>query len=85
MVVAPAAGGPLDLVEDGVTGFLVPPEDQAALASAVASLAANPELRSAQGAAARLAVLGRTWPRRCAELTSHYQAALGMVEVGAAA
>ena len=84
-VVAPAAGGPLDLVEDGVTGFLVPPEDQAALASAVARLAANPELRSAQGAAARLAVLGRTWPRRCAELTSHYQAALGMVEVGAAA
>lgn len=84
-VVAPAAGGPLDLVEDGVTGFLVPPEDQAALASAVAHLAANPELRSAQGAAARLAVLGRTWPRRCAELTSHYQAALGMVEVGAAA
>ena len=84
-VVAPAAGGPLDLVEDGVTGFLVPPEDQAALASAVARLAANPELRSAQGAAARLAVLGRTWPRRCAELTGHYQAALGMVEVGAAA
>jgi phosphatidylinositol alpha 1,6-mannosyltransferase len=84
-VVAPAAGGPLDLVEDGVTGFLVPPCDQAALASAVSRLAANPGLRAAQGAANRLAVLGRTWPRRCAELTTHYQEAIGVVALGAAA
>lgn len=78
-VVAPAAGGPLDLVQDGVTGFLVPPGEAGALAAAVAELAADPQLRAAQGMAARLAVLGTTWPRRCAELTSHYQAALGMV------
>jgi phosphatidylinositol alpha 1,6-mannosyltransferase len=84
-VVAPAAGGPLDLVEDGVTGFLVPPGDQAALAGAVSRLVGSPELRAAQGAAARLAVLGRTWPRRCAELITHYDAAIGMVAVGAAA
>ena len=84
-VVAPAAGGPLDLVDDGVTGFLVPPCDAAALASAVSALAASPRLRAAQGAAARRAVLGRTWSRRCAELTSHYQAALGVVRVGALA
>jgi phosphatidylinositol alpha 1,6-mannosyltransferase len=77
-VVAPAAGGPLDLVQDGVTGFLVAPGDAAALAGAVTELVASPRLRAAQGAAARLAVLGRTWPRRCAELTSHYQAALGV-------
>ena len=32
-VVAPAAGGPLDLVEDGVTGFLVPPGDGDAFAA----------------------------------------------------
>ncbi|MGN6792280.1 MAG: glycosyltransferase family 4 protein [Streptosporangiaceae bacterium] len=84
-VVAPAAGGPIDLVADGVTGFLVPPCDQGALASAVSRLARSPELRAAQGVASRLAVLDRTWPRRCAELTSHYQAALGAVAVGAAA
>lgn len=78
-VVAPAAGGPLDLVEHGVTGFLVPPGDAAAIAAAVCELAADPGLRAAQGAAARLAVLGRTWPRRCAELTGHYQAALGIL------
>jgi phosphatidylinositol alpha 1,6-mannosyltransferase len=80
-VVAPAAGGPLDLVEHGVTGFLVPPGDSAALAGAVAVLVASNALREAQGAAARRAVLGRTWPRRCAELTGHYSEVLGLAQV----
>lgn len=84
-VVAPAAGGPLDLVEDGVTGFLVAPGDAAALAGAISMLAVNPELRAAQGASARAAVLGRTWPLRCEELTGHYEAAIGVAAVGALA
>ena len=33
-VVAPAAGGPLDLVADGVTGYLVPPSDPGAFTAA---------------------------------------------------
>src|SRR6202030_3637184 len=52
-VVAPAAGGPLDLVENGVTGYLVPPGDRGALAGAVARLVADPRLRAAAGRAAR--------------------------------
>jgi phosphatidylinositol alpha 1,6-mannosyltransferase len=75
-VVAPAAGGPVDLVQDGVTGFLVAPGDPAALAGAVARLAADPLLRAAQGRAGRQAVLGRSWPALCDELIGHYQAAL---------
>jgi phosphatidylinositol alpha 1,6-mannosyltransferase len=75
-VVAPAAGGPLDLVQDGVTGFLVAPGDGAALAAAVARLAASPELRAAQGRAGRQAVLGRGWPALCGELAGHYRAVL---------
>jgi phosphatidylinositol alpha 1,6-mannosyltransferase len=71
-VVAPAAGGPLDLVRDGTTGFLVAPGSAAALADAVATLAANPELRRAQGTAGRQMVLGRTWPVMCDELIGHY-------------
>jgi phosphatidylinositol alpha 1,6-mannosyltransferase len=75
-VVAPAAGGPLDLVDDGVTGFLVAPGDAAALAGAVARLAADPALRAAQGHAARAAVAGRSWPARCDELIGHYREVL---------
>jgi phosphatidylinositol alpha 1,6-mannosyltransferase len=71
-VIAPAAGGPLDLVRDGVTGFLVQPGDATALAGAVARLAADPALRAAQGAAARRMVLGRSWPLLCDELIGHY-------------
>jgi phosphatidylinositol alpha 1,6-mannosyltransferase len=79
-VVAPAAGGPLDLVADGVTGFLVPPGDSGALAHAVSLLVASPELRLVQGAAARLAMLDRSWPARCDELIGHYRAVLGYAE-----
>ena len=75
-VVAPAVGGPLDLVDDGVTGFLVPPGDAGALAAAVAKLAADPGLRAAQGRAARHKVLGRTWQALGDELIGHYEAVL---------
>jgi len=75
-VVAPAAGGPADLVQDGVTGFLVAPGDPAALAAGVARLAADPALRAAQSAAARRAMTGRTWPALCDELIGHYDAVL---------
>jgi phosphatidylinositol alpha 1,6-mannosyltransferase len=87
-VVAPAAGGPLDLVRDGITGFLVPPGNAAALARAVAKLVTDPALRTAQGKAGRQMVLGRSWPALCDELITHYVdvlAATGSVERTAAA
>jgi len=87
-VVAPAAGGPLDLVRDGVTGFLVTPEDGAALTSAVARLVADPALRAVQGKAGRQMVVGRTWPALVDELVRHYidvLAPMGSVERPAAA
>jgi phosphatidylinositol alpha 1,6-mannosyltransferase len=76
-VVAPAAGGPLDLVEDGLTGYLVPPGDQDAFAAAVARLAADPQARTALGAAGRRKVLSRSWPALTEELIGHYAAVLG--------
>ena len=75
-VVAPAAGGPLDLVKDGATGYLVPPSDPGAFTAAVARLAADPATRAAFGAAGRRKVLGRTWPALTEELTGHYAAVL---------
>jgi phosphatidylinositol alpha 1,6-mannosyltransferase len=76
-VVAPAAGGPLDLVEDGVTGYLVPPADADAFPAAVARLAADPVTRAAFGAAGRRKVLSRSWPALTDELIDHYAAVLG--------
>lgn len=52
-VVASAAGGFVECVEHGKTGFLVPPGDSHALAEAISSLAEDRELRERLGAAAR--------------------------------
>ena len=43
-VIAGDAGGPREIVSHGVTGFLVPPEDAAALARGLASLLPNRDL-----------------------------------------
>ena len=44
-VIATSVGGPAEIVEDGVSGRLVPPRDPAALAAAALELLASPELR----------------------------------------
>jgi phosphatidylinositol alpha 1,6-mannosyltransferase len=75
-VVAPAAGGPLDLVDHGVTGFLVEPGDGTAIAAAVARLAADPGLRAALGRAGQGNVQGRTWAALGDTLIGHYAAVL---------
>jgi len=50
-VVASANGGGREQIEDGVTGFLVPPGDADALARALATLLGDPELARAMGEA----------------------------------
>jgi phosphatidylinositol alpha 1,6-mannosyltransferase len=75
-VVAPAVGGPVDLVDDGVTGCLVPPGEAGALASAVARLAADPAARAAQGQAGRQRVSARSWAALGDALLGHYAAVL---------
>ncbi len=52
-VVSTRVGGVPDLVEDGVTGCLVPPADGPALAEAIRDLLANPERRQTLGLAGR--------------------------------
>lgn len=53
VVVSDGAPGPLELVEDGVTGLVVPVNDAAALASALRRLAADENLRRRLGEAAQ--------------------------------
>jgi len=83
-VVAPASGGPVDLVQPGRTGLLVPPGDGAALADAVAGLVADAPLRRAYGAAGRAEVEHRTWAAVGDELIGHYLAVTGSGALSAA-
>ncbi len=52
-VIATRVGGNAELVDDGVSGTLVPASDPAALADAMAGYAADPDLRRSHGAAGR--------------------------------
>jgi phosphatidylinositol alpha 1,6-mannosyltransferase len=71
-VVAPAAGGPLDLVVPGRTGLFYEPDSVHGLRAAVGHLADQPELRAAYGRRARATVVDRTWQRVGDELLRHY-------------
>ena len=52
-VVATTIGGIPEVVEDGVTGLLVPPRDAAALAKKIAAILDDPDLDASLGQAAR--------------------------------
>lgn len=60
-VVAPRAGGPVDLVDHGVNGLLWDPRIDGSLESAVRSLVDDPALRARLAAAARDSVVHRSW------------------------
>jgi glycosyltransferase involved in cell wall biosynthesis len=66
-----------EIVEDGRTGLLVPPGDEAALADALRRLVHSPELRREMGTAAR-ARAERLWA------PATYAARLGEIVLGAA-
>lgn len=55
-IVATATGGNLELLEDGTSGTLVPPENPEALARALVTYALDPALRQRHAAAARARV-----------------------------
>jgi len=77
-VVATAAGGVLDIIEDGVNGLLVPRQDSRAMAEAVVELLSDREKARRMGLAARRRVEEKfTVQRHVAAVQQVYDAVLG--------
>jgi glycosyltransferase involved in cell wall biosynthesis len=74
-VVAVAAGGPLSLIEHGVSGLLCAPESSA-LASSLLELAASPRLRERLARTALCVVRERTWEQALERLAAGYRRVL---------
>src|SRR5665647_161972 len=72
-VVAPRAGGPIDLVAHEDNGLLFGPDDNRDLRHCVARLVGDGALRHRMGEAGRRAVLGRSWESVCGTLQGHYE------------
>lgn len=75
-VVAPAAGGPLDLIDHSRTGWLYPPGELTTLRDRVRDLIGDDAKRAAFGRAARASVLRRGWRPICSELVGYYTEAI---------
>ncbi|GAC1435523.1 MAG: hypothetical protein NVSMB51_05090 [Solirubrobacteraceae bacterium] len=74
-VIAVDAGGPRDLIDDGVSGLLRAPRADA-LAAAVLALADSPVLRGRLARGGQRSVAERSWPRALSQLAGGYAAAL---------
>ena len=85
-VVAPAAGGPLDLVDSGRTGLLYDPTDQNSLRRAVARMVGDPALRQRLADQALAQARQRSWAAVVDELIDvHYTGVLDRTTANVAA
>ncbi|MBH0024849.1 glycosyltransferase family 1 protein [Salinibacterium sp. SWN248] len=75
-VVAPRAGGPIDLIDHGIDGFLFEADNEDQLRAYIEALAIDPALRARMGEAGRRTVLGKSWSGVCSELVQHYEATI---------
>ena len=71
-VIAPFFGGPTDLVEHGVTGYLIDTADSQSLTESTSLILKNLETGLMQ-IQARESVIGRTWPLVHGQLINHYR------------
>ena len=74
-VVAPARGGPIDLVDHGHSGYLFDPDRPGALREAAATLVADPQLRASMGEVGLARIAQCSWGALTAELVGHYERA----------
>lgn len=82
-VIAGKGEGPGDFITDGVSGYLVPVRNAAALAATIAGVLADPAAAAAVGAAGREAALALDWARNARLTEGVYRRALqGYAERG---
>jgi len=79
-VVAPASGGPLDLVQHGQNGYLWPTSSPELLRGAVEALVEDADLRARMGTTAHESVTGRSWSTLGDELLAHHRAVAGLAD-----
>jgi len=72
-VIAANAPGVRESVVDGVTGFLVPPNDSHAMAAAMRRLVESPALAGRLGAGGRRFAEGFTWDRAAGDTLEHLE------------
>lgn len=81
-VIAPAIGGPLDLIQPDVNGLLYPPGDTATMRAHVEALVNDAARRDRLAAGALAFVEHRTWSYICDQLLGHYADACSTVRQG---
>jgi glycosyltransferase involved in cell wall biosynthesis len=73
--------GPAAIVADGVTGWLVEPDDEQALSAALAAALADPDERRRRGARARQDAADRfSWPALAGHLAALFDAVAGVAD-----
>ena len=75
-VIAGRGEGPEDFIEDGVSGYLAPVRDPAAIADIIAAVLDDPAAAAAVGEAGRVAALALSWERNARLTLSVYEKAL---------
>jgi glycogen(starch) synthase len=76
-IVATRVGGVPEILTEGENALLVPPDDAAAMATAMTTLLQNTGLRTAMETANQRKVLDFTWDKVCQQYLSVYQQAIG--------
>ena len=72
-VISPRAGGPIDLIDDGVTGLLYEPGNGFELRKKVLTLISSVSTARKMGEMGHAKVAKNTWESVCAELVAHYE------------
>ncbi|SEW44443.1 Glycosyltransferase involved in cell wall bisynthesis [Cognatiyoonia koreensis] len=76
-IVSTKVGGPAEVLRDGETAFLVPPDDPAAMAIALAKLCASPSMTQTMATAAQHLLRSRFDPAVVAQKTLDFVVSLG--------